>query len=180
MTDMSLRPSDTNPGRTYKWYSTTPVLEFGHGLHFTTFDFSWQTKAAARYNIQQLVRAGGSGFLDLAAFDTFQVKVQNTGNITSDYAALLFLSGGNGPTPHPNKSLVSFARAHDIKAGSSAVVNLKVTLGSIARADENGDLWLFSGSYRLILDIGDGVLSHDFILAGTSARIVQWPQDPSL
>ncbi|KXN86330.1 putative exo-1,4-beta-xylosidase bxlB [Leucoagaricus sp. SymC.cos] len=179
MTDMSLRASDTNPGRTYKWYSGTPVLEFGHGLHFTTFGFSWGKQPAAQYNIQQLVRAGGKGFLDLATFDTFQVRIRNTGNVTSDYVALLFLSGDGGPTPHPIKSLVSFTRAHGIKVGSSAVVNLKVTLGSVARVDERGDLWLFSGSYRLVLDIGDGVLTHDFVLTGTSTRIVQWPQDPS-
>jgi beta-D-xylosidase 4 len=39
---------------------------------------------------------------------------------------------------------------------------------------------LFSGSYRLVLDVGDGVLSHNFILNGSSTRILQWPQDPSL
>lgn len=180
MTDMSLRPSATNPGRTYKWYSGTPVLEFGHGLHFTTFSFSWQKQPAARYNIQQLIRASRGRFLDLATFDTFQVRVQNTGRVTSDYVALLFLSGDGGPAPRPKKSLVSFTRAHDIKAGASAVVNLKVTLGSVARADENGDLWLFAGSYRLVLDTGDGVLAHNFDLVGKSARIVEWPKDPSL
>ncbi|KAF9452025.1 glycoside hydrolase family 3 protein [Macrolepiota fuliginosa MF-IS2] len=179
MTDMSIRPNATNPGRTYKWYTGTPVIEFGHGLHFTTFKFSWQKQPAARYNIQDLMSASKGGFLDLAAFDTFQVHVQNTGRVTSDYVALLFLSGDGGPTPRPNKSLVSFIRAHDITAGSSAVVDMKVALGSVARADENGDLWLFAGSYRLVLDIGDGVLAHNFDLVGNSARIVQWPQVPS-
>ncbi|KAJ3563995.1 hypothetical protein NP233_g8585 [Leucocoprinus birnbaumii] len=180
MTDMSLRPSSVNPGRTYKWYSGTPVLEFGHGLHFTSFRFSWQKQPATQYNIQRLIRAARSDdTLDLATFDTFQVRIQNTGKRTSDYVALMFLSGNGGPTPRPNKSLVSFARAHDIKAGSSTSLDLKVTLGSVARADERGDLWLFSGSYRLILDTGDGVLTHNFVLTGTDTRIVQWPQDPS-
>lgn len=180
MTDMSLRPDSANPGRTYKWYSGAPVLEFGHGLHFTTFEFSWQMQPPARYNIQQLIRsAGKNGPLDLAAFDTFPIRVRNTGNLTSDYVALLFLSGDGGPTPRPNKSLISFARAHGIKAGSSSTLDLKVTLGSVARADERGDLWLFSGSYQLVLDIGDGVLTHNFVLMGTDTRIVRWPQDPS-
>lgn len=180
MTDMSLRPNSANPGRTYKWFTGTPVLEFGHGLHFTTFGFSWQRQPGARYDIQQLIRASSSQFLDLATFDNFQIHVQNTGDITSDYVALLFLRGDGGPTPRPNKSLVSFARAHGIKSGSSATVNLKVTLGSVARADDNGDLWLFPGNYQLSLDTGDGVLTHSFVLTGNSARIVQWPQDSSL
>jgi beta-D-xylosidase 4 len=180
MTDMSLRPAPTNPGRTYKWYTGKPVLEFGHGLHFTTFDFSWQRQPSTQYNIQQLLQASNKQTLDLAPFDTFHVDVRNTGGITSDYVALLFLQSNAGPTPHPNKSLVSFARAHHVNAGSSATLDLGVTLGSVARADEEGDFWLYAGDYQLVLDIGDGVLSHSFSLTGSSARIVQWPRDLSL
>ena len=180
MTDMSLRPSSGNPGRTYKWYSGTPVLEFGYGLHFTTFHFSWHTEPNVNYNIQQLVSAAGdSGPLDRATFDTFQVCIKNIGNRTSDYVALLFLSGDSGPVPRPIKSLISFGRIHDIGAGTSSVLNLNVTLGSVARADERGDFWLFSGSYRLVVDIGDGVLTHEFVLEGQDTRILQWPQNSS-
>jgi len=180
MTDMSLRPSSGNPGRTYKWYSGTPVLEFGYGLHFTTFHSSWHTEPDVNYNIQQLISAASdSGPLDRATFDTFQVCIENTGNRTSDYVALLFLSGDSGPVPRPIKSLISFGRIRDIGAGTSSVLNLSVTLGSVARADERGDFWLFSGSYRLVLDIGDGVLTHEFVLEGQDARILQWPQNSS-
>jgi beta-D-xylosidase 4 len=41
ITDMSLRPGTGNPGRTYKWYNQTPVVEFGTGLHYTNFTFDW-------------------------------------------------------------------------------------------------------------------------------------------
>ena len=37
MFDMSMRPSSTNPGRTYKFYTGKPVFEFGFGLSYTTF-----------------------------------------------------------------------------------------------------------------------------------------------
>ena len=40
MTDMTLRPSATNPGRTYKWYTGTPVFEFGFGLSYASFSYS--------------------------------------------------------------------------------------------------------------------------------------------
>ena len=36
--DMSMRDS---PGRTYKFYTGTPVFEFGQGLSYTTFTFDW-------------------------------------------------------------------------------------------------------------------------------------------
>lgn len=181
MTDMSLRPSAINPGRTYKWYTGKPVVEFGHGLHFTTFQFSWKKRPRTHYNIQQVIESvSGRAPLDLAILDTFQVSVQNTGQVVSDYVALLFLSGSAGPTPHPLKSLVAFSRAHDVEPGSSSTVDLKVTLGAVARADERGNLWLFGGSYRLVLDVGEGVLTHEFILTGADACILHWPQDPSM
>lgn len=41
MFDMSLRPSSSNPGRTYKFYDKA-VFEFGHGLHYTTFTFGFK------------------------------------------------------------------------------------------------------------------------------------------
>jgi beta-D-xylosidase 4 len=178
MTDMSLRPSRDNLGRTYRWYKT-PVLEYGHGLHFTSFEFSWQRQPAAEYNIQHLIRAGHSKFLDLASLDTFEICVRNAGNITSDYVGLLFLSGNSGPGPQPLKSLVAYSRAHDIQGGSSAILTLKVTLGSIARVDKDGDLWLFPGRYRLVLDTKDGVLTHSFLLVGNSECIYRFPRDKS-
>jgi len=181
MTDMSLRPNAVNPGRTYKWYTGKPVVEFGHGLHFTTFQFSWGKRPVVQYDIQQLVHtARRENPLDVATFDTFYINIENTGKVISDYVALLFLSGDGGPIPRPIKSLISFARTHGIEPSSSSTVELKVTLGSVARADERGDLWLFSGSYRIVLDVGEDVLTHDFVLTGNSARILQWPQNSSM
>jgi len=41
MFDMQMRPSPTNPGRTYKFYTGQAVFEFGYGLSYTTFDYAW-------------------------------------------------------------------------------------------------------------------------------------------
>ncbi|KAG6908148.1 hypothetical protein DXG01_005909 [Tephrocybe rancida] len=82
MTDMKLRPSGSNLGRTYKWYQT-PVFEFGHGLHFTSFSVSWQRTPARQYNIQPLISHASSGLLGLASFDTFDIVVRNTGKVAS-------------------------------------------------------------------------------------------------
>jgi beta-D-xylosidase 4 len=40
MLDMQMRPSSTNPGGTYKFYTGQPVYEFGYGLSYTTFNYS--------------------------------------------------------------------------------------------------------------------------------------------
>jgi beta-D-xylosidase 4 len=178
MTDMTVRPSSTSPGRTYMWYQGTPVFEFGFGLHFTTFQLSWQRQPAASYQISKLV-SGARGHLDLALLDTFNIAVKNTGKTTSDYVALMFASGTAGPAPHPNKRLISYTRVHGIDPGKTANAQLSVTLGSIARADSNGNLWVYAGSYQLTVDTGSGLLTHTIALTGNSAQISHFPQDPA-
>ncbi|KAM5530909.1 hypothetical protein V8D89_015441 [Ganoderma adspersum] len=187
MTDMTLRPSATNPGRTYKWYTGTPVFEFGFGLHYTTFSFAWTSGAHANafvvvvsYSIDELVAKGkkSAEFLDLAPLDTFSTRVTNTGNTTSDYVALLFVSGTFGPAPHPNKQLVAYTRVHELAPNENAVAQLNVTLGALARADESGAKWLYPGTYTLALDT-TGELKRTFRLVGEAAKIADWPKDSS-
>ena len=183
MTDMNLRPSAANPGRTYKWYTGTPVYEFGFGLHYTTFKFAWASGARAdipaSYAIDDLVSGANASaaFVDLAPLDTFAVRVTNTGKVTSDYVALLFASGTFGPAPHPKKQLVSYTRVHGLAPGKSAVAELKVTLGAIARADESGAKWVYPGTYTLALDT-TGELKRTFTLVGEARKIADWPKDP--
>ncbi|KAG6820598.1 hypothetical protein H0H93_014514 [Arthromyces matolae] len=180
MTDMSLRPSATNPGRTYKWYQGTPVFEFGHGIHYTTFDVKWAHTPPKQYSIASLINhASHSSPLDLALFHTFDVAVKNLGRLTSDYVALLFVNSTAGPSPQPNKQLVSYTRLHDIFPGSTASASLSVTLGSIARADAAGNMWIYSGAYQLSVDTGPILLTHQFELVGQSAQIANWPQNPN-
>ena len=190
MTDMTLRPSATNPGRTYKWYTGTPVYSFGFGLHYTTFKFAWAGASprantntntpAASYAIDDLVSSGNAtssaAFLDLAPLDTFGVRVTNTGKATSDYVALLFANGEFGPAPHPNKQLVAYTRVHALAPGKSAVAELPVTLGAIARADDTGAKWVYPGTYTLALDT-TAELKHTFTLVGEPRKIADWPKD---
>ncbi|KAH9482881.1 putative exo-1,4-beta-xylosidase bxlB [Psilocybe cubensis] len=180
MTDMNIRPSTSNPGRTYKWYTGTPVFQFGHGLHFTSFDLSWQHQPKAKYQIPRGLGNAPGSTTDLKEFDTFTVNVKNTGKTTSDYVALLFLSGTGGPAPLPNKQLVSYTRLSQIKAGGQSTASLKVTLGSVARADAKGNLWLYPGSYQLTVDTGvERSLVHEFELVGDAVQISSFPQNSS-
>ena len=178
MTDMQLRPHDSSPGRTYKWYTGQPVFEFGFGLHFTTFKFAWASSSPRSYAIADVMSRARSAaaFPDLATLDSFPVKVTNTGKVTSDYVALLFASGSFGPAPHPNKQLIAYTRVHGLAPGHSATAQLNVTLGALARADEDGKKWLYPGTYTLKLDT-TGELSHTFSLTGSAAMVADWPTD---
>ncbi|KAJ7679948.1 beta-xylosidase [Mycena rosella] len=160
MTDMTLRPSATNPGRTY--------------------NVSFAGSTPTSYSIQALVAAGrASAHLDLAPFDTFSVTVRNSGAVASDFVALLFVKTANaGPAPFPNKELVSYVRLKGIRAGQQATANLAVTLGSIARVDNAGSAWLYPGDYTLLVDVPTAI-THKFRLTGTKVQITHWPAAPS-
>ncbi|KAJ7624544.1 beta-xylosidase [Roridomyces roridus] len=179
MTDMTLRPSASNPGRTYKWYTGVPTFEFGFGMSYTTFVPGFASTPKASYAIQALVAAAPRDApLDRAVLDTFQVEVQNKGAVKSDFVALLFVNTTAGPPPFPNKELVSYARVKGVGPGSAATVKLPVTLGSVARTDENGNAWLYPGDYSLILDVPTRAM-HSFRLTGTQTQITHWPAAPS-
>lgn len=178
ITDMTLRPGDNSPGRTYKWYSGKPVVEFGHGLHYTNFTLDWaKDPEQTEFDIQELVGTSNSTSLDLLEFKTFEVDVSNEGSTSSDFVVLAFVKTTNaGPEPYPNKSLVSYERVFDVAGGSSETASLTVTLGSLARADENGDLVLFPGDYTLVLDVPEQ-LTFEFELTGEEGILEEWPQE---
>ncbi|KUJ06340.1 glycoside hydrolase family 3 protein [Mollisia scopiformis] len=148
MTNMSLRPYNSdnynlnNPGRIYKWLTTTPTFPFGHGLHYTNFTISLSPPTVATYNITSLLLNASTPYSDLTPFLTLPITVSNTGSTSSCYVALAFLSGSFGPAPYPTKSLVAYTRVHDIAAKSSENGTLELKLGSLARTDESGDLVL--------------------------------------
>lgn len=179
--NINLRPNGSFPGRTYKWYTGKPVLPFGYGLHYTTWKFQWQQTLKHEYNIQDLVdQCASTGPIDdNASFATVSAKITNTGRHQSDYVGLLFIASDNaGPAPRPNKSLASYLRLHNVTVGGSQEIRLPLTLGSIARADVNGDLTIYPGDYQLMLDV-DAKLSFKFTLKGNPLVIETLPMPPS-
>jgi beta-D-xylosidase 4 len=167
-----LRPNGTYPGRTYKWYTGKPVLPFGFGLSYTTFDLSWSGRRLKQsYQIRDLFNqrqhhGKNPTPLDTLPFVTLSATIKNTGHHTSDFSALLFLSTPNaGPAPYPKKWLASYARAHGVAGGKSQNVELDISIGSLARADVNGDLTVYPGKYEVTVD-NDGLLKAEFELVG--------------
>lgn len=183
MTDMNLRPSDSNPGRTYKWYQGHEIFPFGYGLHYTTFKVSWANPPNHSYDISQVVDKGKKNHehTDKSPFETYHLNIENTGKTKSDYVALLFLKTQNaGPKPYPKKSLIGYARAKDIEPGQTKQVDISVEIGNIARYDENGNMVLYEGDYELQVDIdGNEGPTTQFALKGNQEVIEKFPQPPS-
>ncbi|RYP51943.1 hypothetical protein DL768_002819 [Monosporascus sp. mg162] len=178
MTDMSLRPSDENPGRTYKWYESD-VQPFGFGLHYTTFEATFREEGpiGKMYAISDLLGECTLKYLDLCEFEPITISVQNTGNMTSDFVALLFLSGGYGPAPHPIKELVAYTRLRGIEPGESHDVAMGWTLGELARVDEKGHTVLYPGKYEVLLDVPTRATAS-FELSGEAMTLIEFPQPP--
>ncbi len=177
--DMSLRPSSGVPGRTYMWYTGTPVIPFGYGLHYTNFSLSWRsTPGTVTSDIATLVENAGQS-KDRAVFATLVVDVSNVGgkaNLASDYVGLLFLSSTNaGPAPRPIKQLVSYARAKNVQVGSTEQLTFNISLGALARADNNGDRYIYPGNFTLALDIAQD-LKLNFSLTGQATQISTLPR----
>ena len=153
--DMTLRPSATNPGRTYMWYNSS-VLPFGHGIHYTTFESSLREASTSRtYAIQTLKATCGpeTKHPDLCSFVDIQARVTNKGAKTSDFVALAFLAGEYGPTPYPVKQLAGYRRLRGVRPGQTVEVSIAMTLGTLARTDESGNTVLYPGRYKILLDV---------------------------
>lgn len=181
--DINLRPAlnGTYPGRTYKWYRGNPVIPFGYGLHYTHFDFDWEQTLGHGYNIQDLVASCQSDgpINDSTPFASIKARLKNVGSEASDYVGLLFiLSEDAGPAPRPNRSLVSYTRIHDISPGSKATLEFSLTLGSLARADDKGNLQIYPGKYKIALDISES-LTFEFFLRGSPVVIDTLPMPDS-
>lgn len=135
MTDMTVRPGPTSPGRTYQWYTGTPINEYGFGMHYTNFTASIQAMKSS-YSISDLMSGRNEKYKDKCVFQTVNVDVKNTGSTTSDYVTLGFLAGSHGPAPYPTKRLVSYTWLHNITTRSHSTAKLPLTLGSLGGADE--------------------------------------------
>jgi beta-D-xylosidase 4 len=173
MTDMNLRPSGSNPGRTYRWFPS-PVQAFGTGLHYVPFKAEFGSSNSSSLSIQDLVSSCKNPSPDTCSIPSLSVSVTNGGNMTSDYVALAFIKGQNGPKPYPLKTLISYARLRDIASGQKKQAQLPLTLGNLARHDEAGNTVVYPGDYEIVLD--EPVQSTiKLTLTGTAATLDNWP-----
>ena len=168
MFDMQMRPSPTNPGRTYKFYTGQTVYEFGAGLSYTTFAYSWiNNTAISSYSIDTLIK--NHQHERHANVDSFRVNITNTGSMAGDDVVLAFIEPPQvlvtGETP-PVKQLFGFERIH-LNVSESMEIFFPIHIDTLLSVANDGSKWLHPGLYRVIFG---KKWMHSIELRGESTR----------
>jgi beta-glucosidase len=96
-------------GRTYRYFSGTPLFPFGYGLSYTTFEYSGLSLSKSV----------------MGAADSIEVTVQvkNTGRMDGDEVVQLYVRNFTQGQAQPLKSLKGFSRV-PIKRGESRTIRI--------------------------------------------------------
>ncbi len=168
MTDMQMRPSATNPGRTYKFYTGQAVYEFGTGLSYTTFSYSWSNDTAISSFLIGTLLKNHNYHEKRVTVSNFRVNVTNTGSMAGDDVVLAFVTPPQvpryGQTP-PIKQLFGCARVH-LNVDETTQVFFAFNVGGLLSIARDGSKWLHPGLYHIM--IGKQVM-HTIELQGKSA-----------
>lgn len=129
------RDTLTEPGRTYRYYTGTPLYPFGFGLSYTKFDYS---------NFRLSSNSASPS-------DTLAVSLtlQNTGQYDGDEVVELYVRSLTHSKPQPIKSLEGFKRV-ELAKGQSKVVNLNLPVSSLEYFDDQKEDYVVEpGKYEI-------------------------------
>ena len=143
MTDMAMRPHDSSPGRTYRFYEGPSVVyPFGHGLSYTSFEYN--LASAAVVSRAALGTTGGSTHDVEVAID-----VRNAGSRAGAETVLVYLVPPPGLTGQPLKSLRGFEKVW-LEPGESATVRFAFGDADFSLADHAGAVAVVGGTWRIV------------------------------
>lgn len=129
--------------------STTPLFAFGHGLSYTSFEYT------QLYVTPQL---SANGVVQVSC------QVRNSGKHAGDEVVQLYIQDEYACVPRPVKELKGFYRVH-LEPGQSAQVSFTLSAAHLAYYDETMHLVLEPGSIRVMV----GSSSADIRLEGAFA-----------
>jgi beta-glucosidase len=131
----------TSPGRGYRYYSGTPLFEFGSGLSLTTFTHSCACDKLGPTDV----------------YISCKCNVKNTGPMVGDEVVMVFdalsapIRASIGSShPVPIKRLVGFERTR-LPPGGSATVDFNISKVSLSLVTADGSKKLYPGvAYAIV------------------------------
>jgi beta-glucosidase len=124
--------------RTYRYFTGEPLYGFGHGLSYTTFEYSGMKLSKASLNAGDSVEV--------------EVNVKNSGKRDGDEVAELYITFPKLPGA-PLRALRGFTRVH-LKAGEQQHVKLTLSSRDLSHVNEAGDRLVSTGDY--LITVGGG------------------------
>jgi len=172
--DLRLHPAAGHLGRTYRFYTGVPVMPFGHGLSYTTFDLrilspelrileeslleTSHQLSAMRVTAQASEADSSNTYRRESAMKVAEVdcEARNSGDRAGEVVLLLFISSpGAGNKGRPIRTLVGFARTAMLAPGDSERVTFAVTASDLSVLREDGVREAVPGTWALALADGD-------------------------
>ena len=126
------------PGRTYQYYTGTPVYEFGYGSSYTSFEYSNIAIDKTNADANDIV--------------TITADVTNTGKVSGAEVAQLYISvPGAGENGLPIKQLKGFERV-ELAPGETKTVTFKVDISDVFFFDEQTQKnYVVNGEYTAVV-----------------------------
>lgn len=171
MTDMRMRPDPASgyPGRTYRFYTGTPVFRFGYGLSYSKYSYEFasagQTSVIFMNKTQATLRSvehlqSGDISYDISNLRhehckklefTTKVRVSNHGPMDGNHSILMFLRTSDVSGGKLMKRLIAFENV-SIKDGEYVHVEFGLQpCEHLSRVGEDGKMYMDEGSHFLVL-----------------------------
>eukprot|EP01060_Flectonema_neradi_P002802 TRINITY_DN1176_c3_g1_i1.p1 TRINITY_DN1176_c3_g1~~TRINITY_DN1176_c3_g1_i1.p1 ORF type:complete len:793 (+),score=176.42 TRINITY_DN1176_c3_g1_i1:1458-3836(+) len=145
-------------GITYKYYTGTPLWEFGFGLSYTTFKFesiNTTVSVTAKDMLNHHAKYFKSRGVDYSPA-LYEVKVTNTGKVPSGCVVLGFVSSADrsqdGHADAPLKELFGYDRVF-LQPGETTTVILTIPPQVLSMVDSLGDERIVPGSYQVTFGV---------------------------
>ena len=124
--------------RTYRYFTGEPLYGFGHGLSYTTFEYSGM-------NLSNSPLQAGNPL-------NVEVDVKNTGSRDGDEVAELYITFPQ-LAGAPLRALRGFKRVH-CKCGRATACQLALSPRDLSYVNEAGDRMISAGDY--LITVGGG------------------------
>ena len=146
---------DTAPGRTYRYFTGSPLYAFGYGLSYTRFKIS-----DIKLKSEKLLVSGVA---------SVQMRVENRGKMDGDEVVQVYFKRIGYRSPHhPLHSLCGFKRV-TVPAGQSVPATIDIPVGQFRRWDEGKSTYTVEqGKYELqVGTASDNIIGREQLLVLT-------------